>query len=366
MPLPPTDAHGWPFASGAGQVVTEHDWETMARTWQVSGVVGQPGDSVGLVATRVNETQILIQPGVATINGHYYELKLAHTFDIDITGSGWGPDDIRHDLVTLRLDRASDDFQFVQIKGGVDLTGGQLALETSEEIPVLQVDVTNGVGIATEPVDRRWFIGRHVRPISGAVPGMDPAPFDGELGVDTTNNYLVVGSEGAWVPASQVFANDGGSGGAIAALDVRVTTLEGQTSTLQTNLTSTQTTVTGLAAGSWTNITNFANSFASASGATLAVRKQGVMVNLRGTMQKANGSDFASSLAGTGIFCFTLPAGFFPGQSTVFPIIGRTGAGALFQARMTIASSGSMTLESGSNTIGAVTAVSLSASWMTA
>lgn len=237
MPLPSSTEHGWPFSEGPGQVVTEHDWETMATTWQVSGVVGYPevGDvpsagNRGLYATRVSENKVQIQPGVATIAGHYFELKYAQTLDIDITGSVWAGDNTRQDVVTLRLDRANNTFRFVQIKDAIDMTGQTLVLETDEEIPLIQLGITNGTGLTAEPIDRRWFVGMHFRPIRGTAPFLDPAPRDGEFGVDIDNGYLVVGQAGAWVPASQVFNNDGGVGPAVAALQTRVTDLEADTS----------------------------------------------------------------------------------------------------------------------------------------
>jgi hypothetical protein len=234
MPLPSSTEHGWPFSEGPGQVVSEHDWEAMAGTWQVSGVVGSPesgstpsAGNQGLYALRVNETQIQIQPGVASIAGHYYELKIAQVLDLDITGSdGWDENNVRHDLVTLRLDREAAGFRFVQIKNAIDLTAETLILESDEEIPLVQLDVTNGVGLTAEPIDRRWFVAKQVRAIRGDLPFLDPIPSDGELGVDTTNNFLVVGQAGEWVPAAQVFANDG-------SLDARVTAVEGAMDALE-------------------------------------------------------------------------------------------------------------------------------------
>ncbi|GII83300.1 hypothetical protein Ssi03_12900 [Sphaerisporangium siamense] len=235
-PIPSTTEHGWPFATGPGQVVDEHSWETMASTWQVSGVVGYPETGSvpstgnrGLYATRISATQIEIQPGVASIAGHFYELKFPKTFDLDITGSVWAGDNTRQDVVTLRLDRNGAGFQFVQLKNAIDMTGQTLALETpGEEIPLVQLGITNGTGLTAAPIDRRWFAGMHVRPIRGDVPFLDPAPRDGELGVDTTNNFIVVGQAGEWVPASQVFNNDGALAAAVADLQTRVTDIEAE------------------------------------------------------------------------------------------------------------------------------------------
>lgn len=240
MPLPSATEHYWPFAEGVGQVVTEHDWETMAKTWQVSGVLGQPEGDVpsesnrGLYAVRVSETQIQIQPGVACIAGHYYELKVPQTMDIDITGSeGWDENNVRHDVVTLRLDRDTSSFLFVQIKGAIDLTEETFTREVSEEIPLVQLDITQGVGLESDPIDRRWFLGRQVRSIQGADSFMDPAPAEGELGVDRENNMLVVGKNGAWVPASSVFQNDGNLGARVTALEEAVDDIEAELDNLE-------------------------------------------------------------------------------------------------------------------------------------
>lgn len=232
MAVIPTDAHGWPFAEGTGQIVTEHDWETMARTWQEGGVVGYPegaspsSGNRGLYAVRVNNTRVQIQPGVACIAGHYFELKLPLAFDLDITGSEWPGNGgtTREDLIVLRLNRDESRFEFVQLKNAVDPDNETMELESEEEIPLVQLTITDGVGIEADPIDRRWFISRRVRPIQGSDAYMDPPPANGELGVDVANNYLVVGRNGEWVPASQVFNNDGAGG--IAELEDRVDAIE--------------------------------------------------------------------------------------------------------------------------------------------
>lgn len=339
IPIPESDQHGWPFAEGPGQVVSEDNWRTMASTWQTSGVVGYAEDATvpssgnrGLYATRVNNTRIQVQPGVATIDGYFYELKIATAIDIDITGTdGFDENGVRHDLLTLRLDRENSGFRFVQLKAAVDPVNGIFALELpGDEIPLVQLEITQDVGLEVAPIDRRWFIGRHVRSIRGTDAYADPPPVDGELGVDVANNVLVVGKHGQWVPASQVFNNDNNNGGAIAELEDRVTAVEGDVASLQGAVSDLQGDVSGLeqavqdiqdqigdggdgGAGQWTSVT-YGSGITSVSGQQVQVRKQGAIVHIRGAIRPSSG-DFLGMLDGQTTL-LTVPVEFRPSRST--------------------------------------------------
>ncbi|WP_143120858.1 hypothetical protein [Streptosporangium canum] len=353
------------------------DWETMASTWQLSGVVGYPETSAnpsdgnrGLFATKVNETQIVILPGVATIGGHYFELKLAKTFDLDITGSGWDDTNTRHDLITLRLDRAGETFHLVQIKGGIDMVGQVLSMEVADEIPLVQLDIVKDTGLTTEPLDRRWFVGKQVRPIRGSVPFLDPAPYNGEFGVDITNHYLVVGSNGAWVPAAQVFNNDGAYGPAITALQGRATTLEGQTASLQSDLDTAE---AGLAAaqakldliplGTWVDVTTFATGLGNVVASPIQVRRQGDIVHIRGSLRRTNGTALAAAIRGT-TTVLTLPPGFFPSATVALSLTGRNGTTASYSLSALINTVGGMTILTDATASNNLLTVDLTGSWM--
>ncbi|MER7208531.1 hypothetical protein ABT340_15780 [Streptosporangium sp. NPDC000239] len=377
MTTPPSTEHGWPFAAGPGQVVSVHDWETMANTWQSSGVVGYPetvanpsDGNRGLFATRISATQIQILPGVATIGGHYFELKLPKVFDLDITGSVWDGSNVRRDLVTLRLDRDNNGFRFVQIKNAIDMVNQVLDLETSEEVPLVQLDVVKNSGLLTEPIDRRWFVGKQVRPIRGSAPFLDPAPYDGEFGVDVANHFLVVGSGGAWVPAAQVFNNDGAYGPSITSLQNRATTLEGKVTTLQTDLdtaeaslATAQAQLAQLPLGTWVDITSFGTGLGSVVGSTIQVRRQGAVVYIRGSLRRTNGTALAAAVRGATVV-LTLPAGFFPSTTVALSLAGRNGTTAVYPLSALISTVGQMTILTDSTASNNLLSVDLTGSWM--
>jgi hypothetical protein len=246
---PDPSEHGWPFSTGPGQVVSLDHWKTMAQTWQSSGVVGVPelgapsAGNTGLTGVRASENVVTIQPGSATINGFYYDLKVPKDFALDITGSDYIDEGngliIRRDLVVLKVDENQGAFRFVQIKGGVSNTSGTWRVvlnDPSTEIPLFQVDLLKEVGV-DQIVDRRWFISQSVRPMRFQEAGFEPAPKNGELGVDLANSFLVIGKDGAWVEARQVFKNDippelsarlDTHDSELAALDGRVDAVENQ------------------------------------------------------------------------------------------------------------------------------------------
>ncbi|MER5643954.1 hypothetical protein [Streptosporangium sp. NPDC002524] len=292
---PDPNEHSWPFATGAGRVVTAENWETMASTWQLNGVRGMPGPEVpvtgnrGLYATRLSNTQIEIQPGVAHIGGHFFELRYPKTFDLDITGAGFDGTNIRRDLLTLRLDRAESTFRFVQVKGGIG--AGTMTLPAApDELPLVQIDITGGVGLTGDPADRRWFLSRQVRPIKGPYGFLHPVPANGELGVDYHNNYLVVGSNGLWVPASQVFNNDPNP----ATVDAIAK-------------------VNALTPGVWTDATFLTSSVTHANTTTAKVQvyKAGNVVHIRGGMVATSaGTALNTTIAKTDVI--SIPAGFRP------------------------------------------------------
>lgn len=290
LELPNPNEHGWPFATGPGQVVTSHHWEVMASKWQVSGVSAYAEASAvpstnnqGLYATRINATQIEIKPGVAHVAGHYYELTVPKVFDLDITGaSGWDGSNIRRDLITLRLGPTG--FTFVQLKEAVNPTAGTYTLaKPGEEIPLVQLDVLKNVGITGEPIDRRWSLTSQVRTIRGGSDlFMAPTPRNGELGVDVTVPRLVVGQNGSWVAANLVFANDSNP-------------------------------LTEYTAGPWTDITLSYASIIHVSTARCQVRKQGKIIQMRGGFQWSTGEAMDASLGR--VTLGTVPTGFRPGRN---------------------------------------------------
>jgi hypothetical protein len=249
---PNPSEHGWPFATGPGQVVTQAHWKSMARTWQANGVQGRPElaaapspGNTGLFATKAAPTQVEILPGVASINGYYFELASPKPLDIDITGTGFANDGtgrmIRSDLVVLKLDEALAGFRFVQIKGGVSNSTGQWRVNLNDpetEIPLFQVNVEDQVGIAAI-VDRRWFLGKHVRSLAMEQPGFEPAPVNGDLAVDLTGSRLVIGKDGQWISAREVFKNDlpPEIGTRLDGHDSRLAAIDGSVSALQTSVT---------------------------------------------------------------------------------------------------------------------------------
>lgn len=243
--------HGWPFASGPGRVVTQNHWTTMSRTWQTSGVVGMPetgetpsAGNVGLTAVRASETVVTIQPGTATINGFYYDLKGAKDFALDITGSDYADDGtgriMRRDLVVLKVDESLSAFRFVQIKNGVNNSSGSWKVvlnDPATEIPLFQVDIEKEVGI-DRVLDRRWFLSQSIRPLKLEQPGFEPAPKDGELGVDATTSRLVIGKGGSWVSAREVFTNDipPELGSRLDGHDTALTDLDGRVDVVENRL----------------------------------------------------------------------------------------------------------------------------------
>ncbi|GAA3537140.1 hypothetical protein GCM10022419_016200 [Nonomuraea rosea] len=348
---PDSTQHYWPFPSGPGQVVTDHDWETMATQWQANGVRGFPesggvpsAGNTGLYAVRVSNTQIEIQPGVAHIAGHFYELKIPKILDLDITGStGWDGSNIRRDLVTLRLDRANNNFRFVQLKGAVG-TGTSMTLEApGEELPLVQIDVVRNVGVTTAPGDRRWFLGGHVRPIVGQYGWFDPSPYNGELGVDVVGSRLVVGKNGQWVSAKEVFLNDTDSAvvAQLQALQSQVTSLQGQLDTAVTDLdtlgwqlsgtqadldaaeASLATARSDLAAlqpGPWTNVSFLQSNLTNYNSTTvLQVRRVGSVVFMKGALARTDGTALGSYL-GKGDNLLQVPAGFRPAGPQYFAV----------------------------------------------
>ncbi|MEU7830378.1 hypothetical protein [Nonomuraea sp. NPDC049129] len=322
---PNPSEHGWPFATGPGQVVTQGHWQTMTKTWQSNGVIAMPeqgppsAGNAGLTAVRASEAVVTVQPGSATINGFYYDLKSPKDFSLDITGADFTDDGtgkmIRRDLVVLKVDAGLGEFRFVQIKNGVNNLSGSWRVNLTDpgtEIPLVQVDIEQGVGVA-QVVDRRWFISRSVKPLKFEQPGYEPVPRDGELGVDVTGSRLVIGKNGAWVSAREVFTND-----IPTELTTRLSTVETtvashttQLSTITTNytsadtaikakLTSTPVTLAAPVDNSWIN-----------TGTTAYVFGPTLYINLVITRKN---SDFAgNSSAGTKLATFsdffTLPSG---------------------------------------------------------
>ncbi|MGN9782770.1 hypothetical protein ACTMTF_15160 [Nonomuraea sp. ZG12] len=256
--------HGWPFAEGAGQVVTQHHWKTMAQTWQSNGVAGMPytgtpsAGNTGLTGVRASETVVTVQPGHATINGFYYELTTPKDFSLDITGLDFADDGtgrlMRRDLVVLKVDEVLGEFRLVQIKNGVTNASGswQVVLnDPTTEIPLFQVDVQQDIGV-DRIVDRRWFLSQSIRPLRFEEPGFEPAPADGELGVDATGSRLVIGKAGQWISAREVFTNDippeittrlDGHDTSLTGHGTRLDTLDGSVSALQTNVSEINTTM---------------------------------------------------------------------------------------------------------------------------
>ncbi|MEU4726534.1 hypothetical protein AB0G06_43645 [Nonomuraea dietziae] len=243
--------HGWPFTSGPGQVVAQSHWQTMAKMWQSNGVVGVPelaetpsAGNAGLTAVRTSETVITFQPGSATINGYYYDLRAPKEFSLDITGGDFTDDGtgkmIRRDLVVLKVDEALGEFRLVQIKNGVNNSSGSWKVYLNDpriEIPLVQVDIEQSAGVSVVR-DRRWFISQSIKPLKYEGAGFEPVPMDGELAVDTTGSRLVIGKAGQWVSAREVFTNDVPEGvyQRLDGLDTRVNGIDGTITSLDTRL----------------------------------------------------------------------------------------------------------------------------------
>ncbi|MFI6319756.1 hypothetical protein ACIBG8_19635 [Nonomuraea sp. NPDC050556] len=253
---PNPSEHGWPFPGGPGQVVTQGNWKSMAKTWQSNGVVGKPElggvPSAGnrdLFAVKLTATQVEVQPGVASIDGYYFDLASPKAFDIDITGADFADDGtgklIRRDLVALKVDETTSAFRFVQIKNAINQASGSWKVNLNDartEIPLFEVAVEKDVGVTTIK-DRRWFLSQRIRPMTFEQPGFEPVPAEGALGVDATGSRLVIGKGGQWVSAREVFTNDipaqiatrlGAVETSAASLDTRVSGHDGQLTTLTT------------------------------------------------------------------------------------------------------------------------------------
>ncbi|WP_043617337.1 hypothetical protein [Nonomuraea candida] len=401
LATPDSSQHYWPFPAGPGQVVTDHDWETMATQWQNGGVRGVPESGTvpsagnqGLYARRVSNTQIEMQPGVAHINGHWYELKIPKVLDIDVTGSlGWDAYGVRRDLVTLRLDRANNTFRFVQIKATVNVSNKTYTLQApGDEIPLVQLDVIKDQGLTHEPVDRRWFLSSYVRPIRGGGDiYLDPAPRNGELGVDLIGSRLVVGRDGSWVSAREVFVNDTDSALAsqVQTLQTQVTDLyaaletarsdldtteanlaatQADLNTAEANLATARSDLAALQPGPWTNVAFVRSDLTNYNSNTvLQVRRAGSLVFMKGALAKTDGTALGA-LLGKGENLLTIPTGFRPSYPLYFAVsaYNNTDAAAPGALSASLGTDGGIRLWLAPNipSRGAIYRVEFSISWM--
>lgn len=104
----------YPFDGGAGAIVTEDNWSTMAGLWQDDGVVSDNLLSISLsLDSQSVPNQVILKPGKAFIQGFMYE----NTEDLILQFSTNNSPDPRRDRVVLRLDRNTNTIQAV-IKEG--------------------------------------------------------------------------------------------------------------------------------------------------------------------------------------------------------------------------------------------------------
>ncbi len=93
----------YPFDAGAGGVVTEAEWETMARLWRTTGVVAGEASELAVSADGIDLT-VDVAPGVCWIRGFYFGSDAIETLTI----AAADPFDPRIDRIVVRLDRLNN------------------------------------------------------------------------------------------------------------------------------------------------------------------------------------------------------------------------------------------------------------------
>lgn len=131
----------YPFDAGAGAIVTEDNWSTMAGLWQDDGVVSDNLLSVSLsLDSQSVPNQVILKPGKAFIQGFMYE----NTEDLILQFSTNNSPDPRRDRVVLRLDRNTNTIQAVIKEGTPSSSPSAPSLNTTYPI--------HEISLATFPV----------------------------------------------------------------------------------------------------------------------------------------------------------------------------------------------------------------------
>lgn len=207
----------YPFDAGAGAVVNEAEWATMARLWRATGVIAGEANELEVSADGTDLT-VDVDTGVAWVHGFYFASDAVETLDL----AAADPFEDRLDRIVVRLDRAANTVDLAILEGTADPDPVAPSLTQDDvtwEVPLATVEVpANASAISGGNVDDAREIVALPRFLAG---GVNP---DEEAGVAWVRQV-----DGAYVP-----------------VDVATQTeLENATLTSSANLTDTSVSATG-------------------------------------------------------------------------------------------------------------------------
>lgn len=175
-------------------IATELQWSRMARRWGSDGVHTEDPSSTALKVTGSGTTSVAVAPGMAFVNGFFYNLDAVKNLSVSANATGAA----RIDLVVLRADQAANSVT-VQYK-----TGGTTAPPLTQvedgvwEIPLAQCTVAAGSTVVTAAnvADKRYLTGRGVLP---SISGARPVSAKSTLMIEGTDLYVGDGADWQWL-----------------------------------------------------------------------------------------------------------------------------------------------------------------------
>ncbi len=147
----------YPFATGAGESITEAQWRDMASTWLPSGVI--PGE-LNMLAPGGDGggMRVLVATGAAFVDGCYYRSDAEETVPIPNAHATLP----RIDLVVVRLSDTADEITLGVVQGTAAASPTPPTAATGQstyEVPIAQVRVAaaaSGIAAADVRDARTW------------------------------------------------------------------------------------------------------------------------------------------------------------------------------------------------------------------
>lgn len=180
-------------------IETGLQWSRMARRWGLDGVHTFDGASNALKVTGSGAGTVAVAPGMAFVNGFFYQLDTAKNLTVPANAGGAA----RVDLVVLRADQGANSVTVQYKTGGT--TAPPLTLEDDGvwEMPLAQCTVAAGSSVVTAAnvADKRYLTSRGVLP---SIPGARRPSVKNQLLVEDGSLYVGDGVDWKWLATGGV------------------------------------------------------------------------------------------------------------------------------------------------------------------
>ncbi|NUP02054.1 MAG: hypothetical protein HOW59_29445 [Nonomuraea sp.] len=180
-------------------IATQLQWSRQARRWGLDGVHALDASSTALKVTGSGTTTVSVAPGMAFVNGFFYNLDATKTLTVPANAGGTA----RVDYVVLRADMTVKKVSAEYKTGGTSaptLTQDEAGIW---EIPIAQCTIAaaSSVVTAANVLDRRYLTGRGVLP---SIAGARPPALKNQLLVEDNKLYIGDGASWRWLATTGI------------------------------------------------------------------------------------------------------------------------------------------------------------------